>query len=145
MKKYIAIFSIVFLAVFQTGLYAQCGDLLNICHGRLGNARFLRSWPVQLPEQNRGEAMPSVSFKMALTSGITYKIFACNAQEFPGRAIISIRNHNDDLVVTSYMIEQRRHIETIMFPVGMSGIYTFTFYFEDGRAGCAVGVIASVN
>ncbi len=145
MKKYIILLSFAFVCILSSKAYSQCGNLLDVCHGKLGDARFLKSWPIQLPQQARGEGLPQVSFKMPLTSGTTYKIFACNAQELPGKVIISIRNQNDDLVVTSYMVEQKRHIETIMFPVGMSGIYTFSFYFEEGNEGCAVGVVSSVN
>jgi hypothetical protein len=145
MKKYIFLFSLfVGLFAFQNA-YSQCGTLLDVCHGKLDNARFLKSWPIQLPQQGRGETLPQVSFKMPLTSGTTYKIFACNAEELPGKVIISIRNHNDDLVITSYLVEQKRHLPMIMFPVGMSGIYTFSFYFEEGKEGCAVGVVSSVN
>jgi len=145
MKKYIFLFSL-FVGLFTIqNVYSQCGTLLDVCHGKLDNARFLKSWPIQLPQQGRGETLPQVSFKMPLTSGTTYKIFACNAEELPGKVIISIRNHNDDLVITSYLVEQKRHLPMIMFPVGMSGIYTFSFYFEEGKEGCAVGVVSSVN
>ncbi len=143
MKKYFLLFSLIFLVLSANKSFSQCGDaLLNICHGRLENARFIKSWPIQLPERARGETLPQVSFKLPLTSGNTYKIFACDATEYEGKVIISIRNQKDDLVVTSYMVEQNRHIPVIMFPVLMSGIYTFSFYFEDGKEGCAVGVVS---
>lgn len=145
MKKYIFFISLFFMVLSSGNAWSQCGTLLDVCHSKLDNARFLKSWPVQLPQQGRGEGLPQVSFKMPLTSGTTYKIFACNASELPGKVIISIRNHNDDLVITSYLVEQKRHLPIIMFPVGMSGIYTFSFYFEDGQEGCAVGVVSSVN
>jgi len=145
MKKIIVFPILLFVMFFATNAYSQCGSLLDVCHDKLDNARFLKSWPVQLPQQGRGETLPQVSFKMPLSSGTTYKIFACNAEELPGKVIISIRNHNDDLVITSYLVEQKRHLPMIMFPVGMSGIYTFSFYFEDGQEGCAVGVVSSVE
>jgi hypothetical protein len=145
MKKYFILISFLFLAFNSNQLYSQCGNLLEVCHQKLDDARFLKSWPVQLPQQGRGETLPQVSFKMPLSSGTTYKIFACNAEELPGNVIISIRNHNDDLVITSYLVEQKRHLPMIVFPVAMSGIYTFSFYFEDGQEGCAVGVVSSVN
>lgn len=145
MKKYFIFTSFIFLILLSPKTFAQCGSLMDVCHAKLEDARFLKSWPVQLPEQGRGEPLPQVSFKMPLTAGTTYKIFACNAEELPGKVIMSIRNHNDDLVVTSYMVEQKRHLPMIMFPVGMSGIYTFSFYFEDGKEGCAIGVVSSVN
>ncbi len=145
MKKFLISLGLVVSVLFAGEAYSQCGTLLDVCHGKLDNARFLKSWPIQLPEQGRGETLPQVSFKMPLTSGTTYKIFACNANELPGKVIISIRNHNDDLVITSFLVEQKRHLPIIMFPVGMSGIYTFSFYFEDGKEGCAVGVVSSVN
>jgi hypothetical protein len=143
MKKYILLFSLIFLVLSVNKSFSQCGDaLLEICHGKLEDARFIKSWPVQLPARVRGETLPQVSFKLPLTSGNTYKIFACNASEYKGKVIVSIRNQNDDLVVTSYVVEQNRHIPVIMFPVSMSGIYTFSFYFEDGEEGCAVGVVS---
>ncbi len=143
MKKYFLLIGLIFLVLSGQRAFSQCGEtLVDICHGRLENARFIKSWPVQLPARARGETLPQVSFKLPLTSGNTYKIFACNADEYPGEVIISIRNQNDDLVVTSYVVEQNRHIPVIMFPVSMSGIYTFSFYFEDGREGCAVGVVS---
>jgi hypothetical protein len=145
MKKHILTLALLFMMMFAGKAYSQCSSLLDVCHGKLENARFLKSWPIQLPQQGRGEQLPQVSFKMPLSSGTTYKIFACNADELPGKVIVSIRNHNDDLVITSYLIEQKRHLPIIMFPVGMSGIYTFSFYFEDGKEGCAVGVVSSVN
>lgn len=146
MKKYFILTGLIFVMLLANKSQAQCGDrLFDICHSKLDDARFLKSWAIQLENQRSGEPLPQVSFKMPLTSGNTYKIFACNAEELPGKVIISIRNQNDDLVVTSYMVEQRRHIPVIMFPVGMSGIYTFSFYFEDGKEGCAVGVVSSVN
>lgn len=145
MRKYIILSGIFIFILFGNTAFSQCGTLLEVCHGKLDNARFLKSWPVQLPQQSRGENLPQVSFKMPLSSGTTYKIFACNAEELPGQVIISIRNPNDDLVITSYLIEQKRHLPMIMFPVGMSGIYTFSFYFEDGKEGCAVGVVSTVN
>jgi hypothetical protein len=145
MKKHIFFLSFLLLLMISGRAYSQCGTLLDVCHGRLENARFLRSWPIQLPHSKPGEQIQQVSYKMALSSGTTYKIFACNANEFPGKVIISIRNHNDDLVITSYLIEQKRHLPIILFPVAMSGMYTFSFYFEDGLEGCAVGVVSSVN
>lgn len=145
MKKLIILSGLFIFILLENNAFAQCGSLLEVCHGKLDNARFLKSWPIQLPQQSRGENLPQVSFKMPLSSGTTYKIFACNAEELPGEVIISIRNPNDDLVITSYLIEQKRHLPMIMFPVGMSGIYTFSFYFEDGKEGCAVGVVSTVN
>lgn len=143
MKRYFLLISFIFLVFSGQRAFSQCGeDLVDICHGKLEDARFIKSWPVQLPARAKGETLPQVSFKLPLTSGNTYKIFACNADEYPGKVIISIRNQNDDLVVTSYVVEQNRHIPIIMFPVSMSGIYTFSFYFEDGREGCAVGVVS---
>lgn len=146
MKNIRIIIILFILLVTAIKGYSQCGEaLLDVCHGKLDDARFLKSWNIQLPAQSKGESLPQLSFKMPLTSGNTYKIFACNDETKPGKVIISIRNHNDDLVVTSYLVEQKRHIPAIVFPVGMSGIYTFSFYFEDGQEGCAVGVVSSVE
>lgn len=146
MKRYLLASLLFTLTFLSQSVFAQSGDdLLNLCHGKLGDSRFLKSWPVQLPEQGRGEPIPQQSFKMPLNSGTTYKIYGCNAEELPGKVIISVRDQNDRLILTTYLIDQKKHIPQLNFQVNSSGIYSFSFYFEDGKQGRAVGVVSSVN
>ncbi|MBS4014100.1 MAG: hypothetical protein KGZ97_10160 [Bacteroidetes bacterium] len=129
--------------IFAGKLNAQCGDaLLDACHSKLGETRFLKSFPVQLEEQKPGTSLPVVRYSIVFNAGTTYRIFACNAQEFPGKVIFSL-NFQDKLLVTSFSIDSKTHFPHIDFPCNMSGLYHIDFYFEEGKKGCAVGVVSS--
>ncbi|MFW5793385.1 MAG: hypothetical protein ACOCWC_03805 [Bacteroidota bacterium] len=140
----IIIFFFGFLSISQFAS-GQCGDaLLDICHGKLGDTRFLKSFPVELEEKKSDGSLPITRYNMVFNSGNTYKIFACNASEFTGKVIISLY-HQDRLMGTTYLVEQKRHLPHIQFNCGMSGVYHIDFYFEDGKKGCAVGVVSSMK
>ncbi len=145
MKKTIFLCLFIILLIASKTLNAQCGEaLLDICHGKLGDTRFLKSFPVQLEAQKAGSSLPVSRFNMVFNSGTTYKIFACNASELPGKVIISLY-HQDRLMGTTYLIEQKRHLPHIQFNCNMSGVYHIDLYFEDGNQGCAMGIVSSVK
>ncbi len=134
---------LVFFTIIIAGTNAQCGDaLIDICHEHLGDTRFLRSFPVQLDEQSSGGSLPVQRYNMVLNAGTTYRIFACNAEEYPGKVIISLY-FQDRLVGTTYLVDQRRHLPFIQFNCNTSGVYNIDFYFEDGKEGCAMGMVSS--
>ncbi|MFW5793384.1 MAG: hypothetical protein ACOCWC_03800 [Bacteroidota bacterium] len=144
MKKIFFVFCFAIIA-FIGKTNAQCGDaLLDECHSQIGDTRFLKSFPVQLEAQKPGASLPVVRYSMVLNSGTTYRITVCNAKEYPGKAIFSIE-FQGRLIVTSYNIDTKKHFPYIEFPCNMSGLYHFDFYFEDGKEGCAVGVVSSVK
>jgi hypothetical protein len=145
MRKLIIGSTIFCLFVCSQNAFAQCGDaLLDICHSKLGDTRFLKSFPVQLEPQKPGSSLPNMRFNMVFNSGTTYKIFACNASELPGKVIISLY-HQDRLMGTTYLVDQKRHLPHIQFNCGMSGVYHIDFYFEDGNQGCAMGIVSSIK
>ena len=128
---------------FSFAAKAQCGDaLIDVCQGKLDDFRFLKSFPVQLEEQNPGSALPVRRYSMVLNAGTKYRIIVCNAQEFPGKAIFSLYLQ-DRLIVTSYSLDNKSHFPYIEFTSSMSGLYHLDFYFEDGKAGCAMGIVAA--
>lgn len=144
MKKILILF--VFLAVITLGKsFAQCGDaLIDICHAKLGDTRFLRSFPVQLEGQKPGTSLPVVRYSMVMNAGTTYRIVVCNAMEYAGKAIFSL-NFQDRLIVTSYNLDTKTHFSHIDFPCNASGLYHIDFYFEDGKEGCAMGVVSAAK
>ena len=134
---------ICFYMFIVTAANAQCGDaLIDVCHGKIGDFRFLKSFPVQLEAQKPGAALPVTRYSMVMNSGTRYRIVVCNAQELPGQAIFSIY-FQDRLIVTSYSLDNKSHFPYIEFTSSMSGLYHLDFYFEDGREGCAMGVVSA--
>jgi hypothetical protein len=145
MRKLFIASTIFWLFISSQNVFSQCGDaLLDICHSKLGDTRFLKSFPVQLETQKPGSSLPNTRFNMVFNSGTTYKIFACNAAELPGKVIISLY-HQDRLMGTTYLVDQKRHLPHIQFNCNMSGVYHIDFYFEDGNQGCAMGIVSSIK
>jgi hypothetical protein len=143
MKKLIPLPFIVFLSLALTALDArsQCGnELLEVCVEKFEGGRFSRSFPVQLDEQRQGETLPVRKYSVLLTSGTTYKVATCNATEFPGKAIISI-HHEDELIGSTYLLDTREHLPFLLFECTQTGLYSLSLYFENGKQGCAVGII----
>ena len=122
---------------------SQCGnDLLDVCAEKFQGGRFIRSFPVQLEGQRQGETLPVRKYNILLSNGTTYKISACNANEYPGRAIISI-HHEDELIGSTYLLETREHLPFLLIDCTQTGLYNLSIYFENGLEGCAVGIISS--
>lgn len=145
MKKILLIIFLLGFMGISDNASGQCGDaLLDICHGKLGDTRFLKSFPIEHEAKKSGEALKITRYNMVFNSGTTYKIFACNAEEYQGKVIISLY-HQDRLMGTTYLVDQKRHLPHMQFNCGMSGIYHIDFYFEDGKQGCAVGVVSAVK
>lgn len=146
-KQLIFIMAIATLTVFCIPFEAksQCGDeLTSICHAKLGNARFIRSFPVQHGEVDRGTSPRVTRYEIILNRGTTYRIFACNDKTKPGRVIVSLYR-GDQLIATTYDVETGRHFPFIEYPVNMSGRYSLQFMFKGGKEGCAVGILSTVN
>jgi hypothetical protein len=144
MKKRL-LFLFIFLSVglLNISAFCQCGNgLLDYCLEKTKEERFLRSFPVQLDQQGKGEALPVRKYNMVLTSGSTYRITTCNASEFPGKVIVSV-HYEDELLASSYIIEEQKHLPFLLFDCQTSGIYSLSFYFENGMKGCALGIIST--
>lgn len=123
---------------------AQCGDeLTDVCHAKLGDSRFIRSFPVQHTER-RGASPRVYKFEVILNRGTTYRIFSCNDKTKPGEVIVSLYQ-GDQLIATTYDVETERFFPYIEYPVGMSGRYELHFMFKDNTEGCAVGMLSIVN
>lgn len=147
MKKILFSISILFIvALFSNNqASAQCNDdLLGTCMPQIGKFKFLKHFPVRLKESKSGAPIEKVKFKITLSKGNTYRIVACNAQEFPGKVVMNLYQ-GMRLVATSYDQATKKHYPGMNYTCQMSGIYNLTFNFEDGKEGCAVGILSQGN
>jgi hypothetical protein len=146
MKKFfiIPILLIAFL-ILSGNVYSQCNDQLQTsCSGGIGSDyKYLKNFPVKLAKSSK-EAPVSQKYQITLSGGTTYKLTACNASEFEGKVIVSLYN-GFALVATTYVADTKKHYPSIEFPCKMSGSYNLTFYFEDGKEGCAVCILSQKN
>ncbi len=142
---YTLFFASLFGLFFSYELKAQCGsELTDICHAELGDARFIRDFPVQHSEAQSGSSPRVTRYNVVLNAGTTYRIFSCNDQTKPGKVIVSLYR-GDQLIATTYDVDSGRHFPYIEYPVSASGQYSLTFMFKDGQEGCAVGILSSVR
>lgn len=138
------VFGIIILG-FTKLTNAQCNDeLTGKCMPDIGNFKFLKSFPIRLKETKKGAPLETVKFNVTLNQGVTYKIVACNASEFPGKSVISL-NQGMKMLGTTYDATTKKHYPGIIYQCTASGIYSLSFYFEDGLEGCAVGIISQAN
>ncbi len=124
---------------------AQCGDeLVDICHAELGDARFIRDFPVQHSGSDQSSSPRVTSYDITLSAGTTYRILTCNDQTKPGKVIVSLYR-GDQLIATNFDMDSGRFFPYVEYPVSASGRYRLTFTFKDGEEGCAVGILAAVE
>ncbi len=146
MKKFfiIPVLLIAFI-VFSGNAFSQCNDQLQTsCSQGIGaDYKYLKNFPVKLAKSSK-EAPVSQKYQVTLSSGTTYKLSACNATELEGKVIVSLY-YGFALVATTYVAESKKHYPSIEFPCKMSGSYNLTFYFEDGKEGCAVCILSQKN
>lgn len=133
----------IMLAVSVHKVNGQCGnELLKTCIENNNNVLFLRSFPVQLGQQINGATLPVRKYNMVLTSGNKYRILTCNANEFKGKAIVSL-HYEEELMGSSFCVDNHEHLPYLSFECKQSGMYSISFYFEGGEQGCAVGIITT--
>lgn len=144
MKKILFSISLILIVsvFFSTKGYSQCNDdLLGTCMPKIGKSKFLKHFPIRLKESKSGAPIEKVKFKITLSKGNTYNFMICNAQEFPGKAVINLYQ-GMRLVATSYDQSTKKHYPGVTYNCSTSAIYNLTFNFEDGKEGCAVGIMA---
>lgn len=145
MKRIIIAISFLIFIFSNVSSFAQCNDdLINVCTPSVGGGyTFLKSFPVRCNKSSK-EAPETVKFTYMFNPGITYKIVACNAQEFQGKVIVTVTNARG-LVGTSFDPATKKHYPIIEFQCTAGGPHTISFMFEDGFEGCAVGIVAQKN
>ena len=139
-KIYILLFFIIIFGV-PSEAYSQCGqELLELCYPKLGDFKYVNSFPVRIKKSKRGEPPSVMKQSMVLNSGTKYRFVIYNAEEFEGNLIVNIYN-SSNLVGTSYDFSSGKSYESIDFDCKKPGIYYITFYFEDGKDGCSICVM----
>lgn len=142
MKK---IFFIISLAIglFSTGqVLAQCGDeLLDICYPKIGDYKYIKSYPIRLKKSRKGEPPIIAKYAVVLNGGVKYKIVGCNATDFDGKIVITLYN-GDTMIGSTYDYNIGKEYPGIEFECKKSGVYYLSFYFRDGKEGCAICILA---
>ena len=143
MKKIILTLSIIFFAVIAE---CQCNNqLVTICSGGLAkNAMYLKELKVRLKAKEAGKKAPVARYSLLLNKGTHYRFNICNAKEFKGKAIIQLYDR-DRLLGTSYIAKTKKHYPAFDFICQKTAVYKVLISFEDGKEGCAVGILSMIE
>jgi len=142
MKNLLIIIIIGLLYLIPKTGSAQCNDeLLNVCYPTIGDYKYLKSWPIKIKKNKKRGAPPTVlRFNVVLNGGYRYIFGVCNAEEYEGKAVVSLYSGNS-LVGSSLDPRTNKDFGKFVFDCQKSGVYYVSFYFIDGEEGCAVGIL----
>jgi len=142
MKKIVII--LLSLIVFVFVVKSQCNSsLVTICSSGLAeNAMYLKELKVKLKAKEAGKKAPVARYSLMLNKGNHYRFSVCNAKEFSGKAIVQLYD-KDRLLGSSYM--GKKHYPAFDFVCKKTAVYKVLISFEDGKAGCAVGILSMID
>jgi hypothetical protein len=122
--------------------FAQCEDqLLAKAANMIGDYTYTKDFRVKLKKAKKNESLPFVKQAVILNKGVKYRIFLCNADEYPGQLVFELYN-NEKKILSSYDVDRQKHFKIIEFDCKQTGAYTAIMYFQEGQEGCAISVIA---
>jgi hypothetical protein len=144
MKTYIIVLIAALVISFQEA-NAQCNEqLVNVCALDNGGATYIKEFKVKLKKGKKGQAAPVAKFQVALSKNTNYRFNSCNANEFPGEAIIQLYDY-DQLIGSTYNMTTAKNYKGFDFYCNKSGVYNLFISFKEGEEGCAVGILSFVN
>jgi len=146
MKKVLYILIPILFIFSNTEVQAQCNSsLVTICSAKLGDdATYLKELRARLKAHQKGQQKPVARFSLLLNKGNHYRFNICNAKEFNSNAILQLYDKGK-LLGTSYFAKTGKHYPYFDFICPKTGVYKVLISFEDGKEGCAVGILSLVK
>jgi hypothetical protein len=144
MKKY---FITLFL-LLSAGFLASAQDnnpLVSKCLTQTGpDSKYLKDFRIQLGAAAvPGE--PRYKAQMSLWKNTKYRFTMCNSENSKGQLILSIKDNNDKLVLTSYDTKSGKTYPFIDFECNKSGIYQLSYDFVNRQKGSGVGIVSMIK
>ncbi len=122
----------------QDPLVASC--VMNIGEG----AKYLKDFKVQLGKGTDSEDL-RYKAQMSLWKNTKYRFTMCNDANSQGQLVITIKNENNDVVLSSYDEKSGKIYPSIDFICNRSGIYQICYDFYQAEAGLGVGVVSMIR
>lgn len=138
--------SILILSLlFQMAGHAQCDNsLLTSAREKLKGAMFIKDFKIRLQKGSKGKLPPTVTSSIYLNKGSHYRITLSNSSENKTFAVATL---TDEFTTygTSYDSETDVNFEVIDFYCKKTQVYFLSFYFKDGKEGCAASMLGLVE
>ncbi|MBI5218683.1 MAG: hypothetical protein HY958_07130 [Bacteroidia bacterium] len=143
MKKILCI-TLTLLIAIPAIMKAQCNQqLVDIAVQDIkGVATYMKDFKVRLKAQEPRKQQPIAKFSVTMSKGQTYRLSVANAKEYKGQAIIQLYD-NDKLQGSSFF--KGKDYKFFDFICQKTAPYLIYITFNDGKEGCAVGILSVVK
>lgn len=138
MRKAIALL-VVALSFLSISAFSQSDELVNTCALNIGNATYMKDFKVKL-QQSSVKPPPSSKFSILMNKGTIYKLNTCNADGYPGKAIVEL--YDGAKKITANLQPDGTIKDAVGFFCQKSGVYKIQVYFKDGQEGAAVVILS---
>ncbi len=143
MRKYIITLSL-FLTVGIMSFGQSSDPLVSNCAMSAGtDAKYLKDFRIQLGKATN-ETDLRYKANMSLWKNTKYRFSMCNSQGSKGQLILTIRDANNKVILSSYD-KSGKIFPTVDFVCQKSGIYQISYDFNNGQQGSGVGIVSMIK
>jgi hypothetical protein len=108
------------------------------------NTKYLKDFRIQL---GKTSANGDLRYKanISLWKNTKYRFTMCNAEDSKGQLILSLKDNNNKLIISSFDQKTGKVYPFFDFICNKSGIYQLNYDFTDNQQGSGVGVVSMVK
>lgn len=114
---------------------ADCddGDFLDGCAAQIQGYKYLKANKVNIDGSGN-----SVELSSVFSTGSTYILTACSGG--PGM-MVTLYDRTKKKIMSNYNSAKKSYYPSITYKCNATGVYYIKYEFENGAAGCGVGII----
>ena len=144
MKKFIFLLFMLGL-ISATDTKAQCNEeLVKMATAELKNSTYLKDFRIRLKKAEKNKPAPVARYSVYLNKGTHYRFSICNSPDFEGKAIMQLFD-SDVLLGSTYNADTKKDYFAFDFMCSKSASYQILATFQEGKEGCAVGILSMVK
>ncbi len=142
MKKFLFIV-ILFVSLIPVSGFAQCGeDLLKQALKEIGDTQYMKDFPIELKQEQKGVKTGYVKFNVILNSNSQYRFSTINGSSNQEKVIMQL--FDGENMVTSNFYEGQM-LSGFDYVCRKTKVYNLVFSFRGGVEGCARAVLSLVK
>ena len=144
--KHISLLYLFFLCLCHSQMSAQCDNTLvdkAVSQSGVG-AVYLRDFKVKFDGPEKGKAIPTAKYPVLLSKNTTYRFNVCNAEEYDGKVILQLFL-KDKLIGSTFDVQTSTDLQRFDFKSEKATTYEVVMSFDQGKPGCAVGILSMVS
>lgn len=110
-------------------------DFLDQCAAQIQGYKYLKANKVNLTGEGTGK---SVELSSVFSTGSTYILTACSGRT---GMMVTLYDRTKKKIMNNYNNAKKSYYSSITYKCNATGVYYIKYEFENGGAGCGVGII----